>query len=342
MTTLSKYAINKMTKSELAERFLELQSSYKSTPAMPAAAVEAATAKKKEVVEAAKVLTPRNIVNSAAAFELEMMATIKDLTAKATAKANELETLNAALSAGQEDLQTRYELELSKTAVAQLLGDYEDKVKEIEKTIADTRAAWQLEQAEHTKLVNARNAEITLKRTQDEAEYNYRTSTSRARAEEEFQHKLAIAKRNQDERAAEFERKMTEARAALEAENAKLEAGLARVAALESTFESKVAAAAEEKVKSAVTSERIKYAMEKKDLERELALTSQKLADQLATSAGQANEIARLNNALDKARAEVNNIATNAFASVSGQSALRAVMESNATAAAPAGKRAAA
>lgn len=340
-TNKSKAALTKMTKEQLISEFRELQARNEDAPVLPPAAAAEASTKAKEVIAKASTLSVDTIVANGAKFGLEVQASIRSLTDQAVAKANELATLNEAANETEKRIERLYDLEVAKTSVDLLLGDYQDEVDALKEQIEDDRCSWDKEAAEHAQIVAQRNDDLKQARTREQAEYDYRTKQERQRATDEFNYRRQLAEREMADGQVKFQKAIEEAQATLAEKVKALEVEKVLVAELETNLKASADKDRAAAVNAALANQKHTFALEKKDLENQNLILANRGGDLVSQNQRLEREVAELRSQLAIARSEVVTVAEKAFAATSGQAALKAVMETNAAPANTQGKRAA-
>jgi hypothetical protein len=316
MPTMKKIDRSKRTKAELIDELQALEAAVKNAPSTDPTAQALARERVTQTREAAKGLSVDTIVTKGASFGLEVQRTVSGLTEQALQKAEELRTLQEAVDVEKEELERLYQLDVVSASTKALVEE-----------IDAARKAWEEEYTAHNKAVAQRNAELTVQRTREQQEYDYRTQQERKKAKDDFQYEMQIARREQAESTDRIAKDFEARRAEIERQEKELAAGRARIENLDAEIKTKTdaeVAKATNAVKAAITQQ---FALERKDLENVVRLSEQRVADVVAQNARLTAEIVTLNKALEAARIEVKEIALKSVEGASGQTALQKVME---------------
>jgi hypothetical protein len=302
--------LTKLTKDQLIEKFQEVEAQVSAqasvtTPAAAKAAKEHAT-------------STRATVQS---FSLDTF--VADLQQKV----EQLKAIQDAIEVETAELDRLYQLDVVSATTQSLIAEHQAQMAALEVEQARIRNAWSEEADLHTKAVRERDAEAAKVRAREQADYDYTTKQTRAKAEDSWLREMSDRRRS-------FDAENTAARAEVEAQakvlserEASYNEAAARIANLDAEIKAKVDATVAIVTNSLKKDLTNQFTLEKKDLELANRLEQQRsmaLAAQLA-DAQKAN--AALQAEIAMARNEVRDIAKSAVEGASGQLALSKVTE---------------
>jgi chromosome segregation ATPase len=333
----SRAARSKRTKDELISEMEALETKYKNVvPTADPIAAKLADERAAAARTVAKSMTVDALVREGGEYALSLGRAMAAINERAVARAEELKALDEAIAAETAELERLYELDVASASVRALVEEhsakraaleaaYEEGARALEKDIAEKRQQWKEEEAAHFKQVGQRNRDLENQRAREQAEYDYKTSQARTRAEEEFNYKLQIAKRNQDEQAAEANKKLlVREQVVVEGEKA-LEAGRARIANLDAEIAQAVKAAEGKATGMAEARCRNEFALERKDLQNQLASANERNVSLTQLNERLANEVEQIKAQLTAAKEQVTEITLEALKASSGQQALQSL-----------------
>jgi hypothetical protein len=242
-------------------------------------------------------------------------------------KVEQLKAIQDAIEVETAELDRLYQLDVVSATTQSLIAEHQAQMAALEVEQARIRNAWSEEADLHTKAVRERDAEAAKVRAREQADYDYTTKQTRAKAEDSWLREMSDRRRS-------FDAENTAARAEVEAQakvlserEASYNEAAARIANLDAEIKAKVDATVAIVTNSLKKDLTNQFTLEKKDLELANRLEQQRsmaLAAQLA-DAQKAN--AALQAEIAMARNEVRDIAKSAVEGASGQLALSKVTE---------------
>lgn len=315
----------KRTKSELIDEIEALESKYRNAPTPDPTSAALAKESAIKARTTARGLSVDSIVAAGGAFGLEVQRTLANVTEQIVAKMEELKTVTEACVIESAELERLYEIDVASAAVGSLLHHHAEERARLEREIDGFRTSWKEEHANYSKQVSQQKAETEAARKKEAAEYDYNTKQTRARVEEEWQHRMNVAQRNEAERVEQVNKDLAARNAAVNEARTALEIEKTRVAKLVEDAEKATAAQvaiATNSLKKELTAQ---FTLEKKDAENALNLERQRVASQQAALEGAWAENAALRKQLDAAKQQVTDITIKALESASGAQALASV-----------------
>jgi hypothetical protein len=315
------------TRAEVTNEFEEIQAQVAGAEALDPQASLLEREHTSKTLEAVKGLNVEGIVAKSAALGLEVGRTLSNLTEQCVSKATELQTIQDAVELKKNELETLHKLDVGATSIQILIEEHNARKAEFEKEVTQLKSEWHEEQLAHTKAVRERDAELAQIRRRDEDQYEYAKKQQRARIEDEFNQKIALAAREHAFKEQEFERELAQKRALIDKEEQEIAALKARVAGIETEIDK------EAKRQVAIATNSLKKELENqhllatKDLETKLQLEQQKSASLNEANAKLAEQVLKVTAQLEAARDQVQVISVKALESASGQVALTKVQE---------------
>lgn len=182
--------------------------------------VEAATARR----EAAKSVAPNmmSAAQSVAQAGVDIQRSLSALGEQLLNRNQELEALNQAIAAKREELEELDHKDILAADLDILIADHDKQVAEMEADIQERRLSWAKEQQEHSLAVRLRNEAVEQAHRRDEEAYRYETERNRKIDNDNFLNYIADRKLAEQRRLDEFERKIAEREAAMEAREQEL------------------------------------------------------------------------------------------------------------------------
>jgi hypothetical protein len=318
------------TKAELEAEIEELEQRLEGAPALSPQAETLAKEHVREVRQAVAskgLLSIEQIVTDGAQFGLKAQQTVEDITKQIAAKAADLKELKDAIAIEEAEIARLYDLDVAAASVQSLLQEHQETKAQLEKEQEAARASWSEEVFRHNKANQERDQALAQTRKREQDEYDYRTKQERQKADDAFAQNMLLQNRAQADRVAAVEKDLAQRQALIAAEEATIATLKERVANIDTEIASRVKQA-EAIVRNQVTRDLTnEFALQKKDLELELRVVSEKNLSANSANEKLAEQVAILTKQLEAARQQVIEVSNNALASASGQVALNAVRE---------------
>lgn len=302
-----------------AERAAAERKEAEATPAERVAAKAAGAA-----VAAADAISSEDVVRSIAELKSTITRTLTQLSDRMEEEVGKYSQIRRAIEAKDAELKEIYEIQRSASTLAALLDTHQRKQEELERNyqaekeqlereIETTRAGWEHERKQHEQEIKERDAAEQKRRQRELDDYKYSFAREQQAARDQAADELSKTEKDLAERKTLLERQWAEREAALAAR----EQDLAELRARVSGFANELRAA-EERAREEAT-ERIGQQHEaaiellRRELEGEKNVLSTKIAALERTAKDQAEQLTRLEEQLEKAREQVQEIAVRAI-----------------------------
>ena len=315
------------TKADVEREFEAISGQLELQEPLDPKALQVAHARSQETGRAVAGVSVEDVVQNTASLGLQISRALSDVTEKLVEKVNELQTVTEAVNLQKEELEHLHKLDIAATAIAMLVQEHASKSAELTYEIDRARAAWTLEQAERERRKNEDDAALKMTRLREREEYEYKKQQERARTEDEFQQKMLLQKRTNDEKQREVENNWAEREATLNAREAEFESLRQQSAGFEARLRSEVdkaVAAATAALKMEVETE---HRLRIKDMETEKRIADAHIKSLEGSTQAQQEQVVRLQLQLDAAKQQVQDIALKAIDGASKRDALDQVMQ---------------
>jgi len=302
-----------------AEKTAAERKEAEATPAERIAAKAAAAA-----VAAADAISSDDVVRSVAELKSTITRTLTQLADRMEEEVGKYNQIRRAIAAKDDELKEIYEIQRSASTLAALLDMHQRKQEELERSyqeekeqldreIETTRAEWEKERKLREQETKERDTAEQKRRQRELEEYKYNFAREQQLARDQAGDDLAKAEKELAERKTQLERQWAEREASLAAREQELAELRARVSGLPDQLK-----AAEDRAR-AETAERLEQQHEsasellRRELEGEKNVLSTKIAALERTAKDQAEQLTRLEEQLEKAREQVQEIAVRAI-----------------------------
>jgi hypothetical protein len=299
----------------------------------------------KKIVEVADLLSIDGIVAGIGNLKAEVGKVLNQLTERLDREVGKYETVKQAVEVKEKELQEIYEIQKSASGLAALLEAQNIKREEFEiemgekkealtEEIQSRRAEWEKEKKLHETDIKEREASESKKRERENEEYSYALAREQQLARDQFE---ADKKKYADEKA-ELEKEIQLRKEQTDKEFAEREQVIRQSEEELDELRNKVAAFPKElettlnkEVKAAVEKVQLEAAnrdeLLRKEFEGERNVLSTRVAALERTLQEQTAQIAKLNQQLEKAYSQVQDIAVKAVEGSSGAKTLSGLQQ---------------
>lgn len=320
MATKKKPTKAPRTRTEIVEEFDSIRAEVKDRPpADPKAA--AAAREHAAAVYAAVSGKTQAVVKELAEVKIEMGRELDRVAEQYLARLEELGTLNEAIALAREELAGYHKLDVTATALDQMVADYEAKKKALEEEVALARAAWEREGRDREIAVRDARAEEERTRKREAEQYEYQTAQERKKQEDGFAYQMAEQRRQLKDEEERQRKEWAEREAKLRAQEDDVAKLRAEVAAFPERLKGEVDKA--ERILGAVLKKDHAHemAIARKEAEATSSLLSSELKGAQQTIAQQLKQIENLSAQLESARKQVAEISVQAVQASAGKQA---------------------
>lgn len=310
-------------KTEVQEEFAEIAAEQLRTRESADAKAEASRAiREAEIRQSVEDVTVEAVVEGVARLGLEISKALSEISGKLTAEVGQLAALREAVAMERAELERLHKIDVSATAIDQLLEDYRREKERQEAEIAAQRAGWHQEAEANTR--ERKEQEETLKRQRQREidDYEYKKALERKKAEDKYDEQQRQLERKNQERQEQLEKGWQTREAAIK----ESEAEFARLKAAAEEFPARLAREVKQAAEDAGRAAEARLEQEslllKKDFEGEKRLGELRVRTLEETLERQSAHIATLEKQLTEAKQQVQDIAVKAIEGASGARAL--------------------
>jgi hypothetical protein len=274
------------------------------------------------VISATAGLRINELVNDVVTLGPVIQSQLLHLSTLLTQKTQQLEDLKAAVAIEEENLQNVYAIEVSATALENLKEEYTAKQQQLEAEVHDLQAKYVSLQADLEKSYTERSRELEQTRQREAAEFKYNLDQTRLKDRTAYNQQLEDEKRNNVLKQLGLEAGWAERTKELDSRAKELEDYKVKVAGFDEMLR-KAVSQAEAMMKNSVTRDLgHAHELEKRDLTGQISLLNLQKAQSDKDKEALAKTILELQTQLAAANKQVENIATKALESASGNLAM--------------------
>jgi len=321
--TVKTPARSRRTKAEVVQEFSGIRKEIETArETADAKAAEAAARHEAEVRQAVEGTSVESVVQSISGLGLDISKALSDVSGRLVEEVERLAAVREAVAIERRELERLHKIDVAATALDQMVQEYAREKDRLEAEIAAQRAAWE-EETRVTERERREQEEGLKKQRQREIdEYEYKKALERKKAQDKYEEDVRLLEKKNKEKQEALEKEWQQREAALKEREQEL-AALRKEAA---EFPARLKVEVDQAVAQALRTAEAKYQQEivllKKDAEAEKRLAELQVKTFEELSARQAAQIATLQQQLDEAKQQVQDIALKAIEGASGAKAL--------------------
>ena len=319
-TVKKKPAARTRTKAEVSAEFDEIRN--QEPEELDRVSRDAKSAERARVQAVTADMKTENIVGLITTLGPTIQNNLVQLAQLLTEKTQELADLKAAVSIEEENLQNVHAIEVSATALENLKAEYTAKETELQTHITELEQRFAATKASLEKENSDRARELEVARKREEAEFKYNLDQARLKERTAYNQQLEDEKRANFIKQQGLEAGWSERTKELDVRQAELAALNAKVAGFDELLRKEVSKAEAITKNSTERDLNHKFALEKADLTSQIAMMNIQKAQSEKDKDTLAKTVLDLQNQLAAANKQVENIATKALESASGNLAM--------------------
>ncbi|MBI4668591.1 MAG: hypothetical protein HY747_05300 [Elusimicrobia bacterium] len=288
---------------------------------------ELARQRQVEVKEAVKEVTPEGVVQKISSLGVEVTKTLSELSSKLVGETDLLTTLREAVSLEHKELERLHKIDITATAIDQLVEEYGQKKQALETEISQTRAQWIQEQEEREKEQKEYEENLKKQRQREKEEYDYQRNNARLKEHDAYEESVRLQERKNKEKQEILEKSWQGREAALKEKEEEFNRLKKEAADFPQQIKKERDLAMAEATKALEAKHAQQTLMLQKDAQAEGRLSELKIKSLEETAARQLSQIESLGQRLEEAKKQVQDIAVKAIEGASGAKALSHVSQ---------------
>jgi len=329
-TTAKKTAARpaKRAKAEIDKEFAEVRARVEEAREEASPKLEEmARLREAEVRKAAEGLSVESVVQRISGLGLEISKALGGLSEQLVEEVGRLAAVRESVEIEKRELERLHQLDVTATALDQLVQEHERRKQEMEQEMEAQRAAWE-EQARTTERERKEQEENLKKQRQRETEdYEYKKVLERKKAQDAYEEEMRLLQKKNQEKQEALEKSWQQREAALK----EREEELARLRKDAEQFPERLQKEMDRAASEAVRQTEARFQQQilvlQKDAEAEKRLAELRIKTLEDTVAQQSAQMATLQKQLDEAKKQVQDIAVKAIEGASGAKALAHINE---------------
>lgn len=313
----------KRTRSEIQHEFEEIQEqASRAREAADPKIDDASRRHENEIREAVKSVTVESVVQSISAMGLDISKALSGLSVQLTEKVQLLASVREAVELEREEVARLHNIDVSATALDQMVQEYVRQKQELETEISLRRAEWEAE-ALRVERDRKEQEEVLKKQRQREAEdFEYKKAQERKKAQDKYDEEARAQEKKNQEKQESLEKSWQQREAGLKEREEELTRLRKESEAFPKRLEAEARAAAERSRGETEARFHQDILVLKKDAEAERRLSELRVKTLEDSLASRQEHIAALEKQLTEAKQQVQDIALKAIDGASGAKTL--------------------
>ncbi|MEW6207912.1 MAG: hypothetical protein AB1631_06065 [Acidobacteriota bacterium] len=292
----------------------------------------------KRAVEVADSLSTEGIVREAGNLKAEVGRALAQLSDKLEEQIARYEEIKKAVEAKENELQEIYEIQKAASSLAALIEaqhlrreSFEEEMasrkEELEREIQSTRAEWEKEKKAHEAEKKERDTAEQRRREREKEEYLYGFNREQQLAKDKFEDEKARLEREIVLQREQMEREIAERERVVAQKEEELAELKKRVEAYPKEMEAAVSKAVKDAVQSAQAEAKNKEELIKKEFTGERNVLTTRIESLESTVKEQNEQISKLSQQLEKAYAQIQEIALKTIEGASASKSLESLQQ---------------
>lgn len=318
----------KRSKAEIEQEFTDIREEVATArETADLKAEETARLHDSEVRRAVEGISVEGVVRGISGLGLEVSKALADLSEKIVQEVNRLASVREAVELDQKELTRLHKIDVSATALDQMVQDYARKKGELESEIADQRAAWEEESRQSERDRKEMEEALKKQRQREIDEYDYKKNLERKKAQDRYEEEVKLQEKVNKEKQELLEKSWQQREAALK----EREDDLARLRKEAEEFPVRLQKACEKAAADAGQAASQKFDQQilllEKDSDGERRVSELRIKILEDAASQHVAQITALQKQLDEAKQQVQEIAVKAIEGASGARALSHINE---------------
>ena len=321
-------ALAKLSKQEVIDKYVELLNKNKELLSRDVDHQEELhSSEEKTLVDKALQYTVENIITSLAELNVSINKALADLSDKLTKESGKLGEIKKAIEIETKNLKELHQIDSAANALKALLKAHDEEKGAYENAMVIKRNEWLEEQERHKLEIQERNTAEKKERVREEEEYMYALALARKKDSDAYEEKKKLLEKELVEQKASFEKSTNERLASISLKEAEFEELKHKVTEFPKDLEDAVNKSKKETQEKMKNDYETRMQLMLKEIEGEKKLFEFKIASLNEGLTKQTSRIEALNNQLNDANRQVQDIAIKAIEGASSLKALSTVNE---------------
>ena len=283
---------------------------------------EMARARETEIRESVQGISVGGVVQKLSSVSLEISKSLADLSEKLVQEVDQLARVREAVAVETKELERLHKIDVTATALDQLIQDYRTQQSQLEAEIAAQRAAWEREEQERVAAEKEFEDSMKKQRQREIEEYEYKKVLERKKAQDKYDEEIRLLEKKNKEKQEALEKSWQQRETSINEKEEEWAQLKKEVDEFPTRLKREIDKAAADAAKSTEDRFERDVVLIKKDGEAEKRVAELQIQSLENAVARQSTEIGMLHRQLEEAKRQVQDIAVKAIEGASGAKAL--------------------
>ena len=283
---------------------------------------EMARARETEIRESVQGISVGGVVQKLSSVSLEISKSLADLSEKLVQEVDQLARVREAVAVETKELERLHKIDVTATALDQLIQDYRTQQSQLEAEIAAQRAAWEREEQERVAAEKEFEDSMKKQRQREIEEYEYKKVLERKKAQDKYDEEIRLLEKKNKEKQEALEKSWQQRETSINEKEEEWAQLKKEVDEFPTRLKREIDKAAATAAKSTEDRFERDVVLIKKDGEAEKRVAELQIQSLENAVARQSTEIGMLHRQLEEAKRQVQDIAVKAIEGASGAKAL--------------------
>ncbi|HEV8130288.1 MAG TPA: hypothetical protein VGQ81_03490 [Acidobacteriota bacterium] len=313
----------KRSKSDIQKEFSKtIEEQAQEKEATSPKAQELSKLREMETRQAVEQVSVEGVVQKISSLGLEISKSLGELSEKLIQEVERLTSVREAVQLEARELERLHKIDISATALDQLIQDYQAQKEKLAAEMSSQRAGWAEEERERAQEQKEYDDNLRKQRQRETEDYEYKKSLERKKAEDKYEEAIRLLEKKNKEKQETLEKEWQLREASLREKEEDLVRLTKEVEGFPAKLKTEIDRAATEAVK--LTEQRFEQQtiLLRKDAEAEKRLSELQIKSLQESVTRQSAEIEILRGQFEEAKRQVQDIAVKAIEGASGSKAL--------------------
>lgn len=313
----------KRTKQEIEKEFADVRAQVEEARQETSPKLgELAKLQEAEARQAVEGISVESVVQRVSGLGLDISKALAGLSEQLTEEVNWLLAVRAAVELEKKELQRLHQLDVAATSLDQLVQEYERQKQELEQEIVSQRAAWEEEARAAERERKEQEENLKKQRQREIEEYEYKKALERKKAQDKYEEEMRLLEKKNQEKQESLEKGWQQREVALRDREEELARLRKEAEQFPERLQKEVERAVGEATRQAEARSEQKMLVAGKDAEADKRLAELRIKTLEESVTRQVAQISALQNQLEEAKKQVQDIAVKAIEGASGAKAL--------------------
>lgn len=280
-----------------------------------------------ELINSVKDLSSDEMIRKFADLNIEISKTLSSLSEKIVSEIQTLANLRQAAELEKQEIERLHKIDIAQTALDQLIEEYHLKKEELEGEISDRERQWEEEKQQKDSEIEDEADVLAKTRKREFEEYEYKKNLERKKAQDKYEEEIRLRDKQNKEKQEVLEKTWQQREETLKSQEDELASLRRKVSDYPLALQNEVDKAVSEAISR--TEQKLAHEMEllRRDNDAEKRIAELKIKALEETLSRQLAQSSSMQEQVDEAKKQVQDIAVRAIEGASGAKAFQIALE---------------